>query len=377
MNDFKGGDLLDGIPSFYYTVSVACRYRMRRLAAQIRVRVVKDMIFKPKQLGDMGLDPEQLAEDKKKCRKIGPCGVGQKAIYLNSFYIDRQYYVPFASVKRMFKRVALSRGGFSGKGLFASIPYLVVEFDNGKQKQCNFKHEEQVDRMLEYVGKSHPGIPLHSVEAEKKLNEKAKQLSERKARIASAQAKDEIEKLERAAAYLEKRPQLYQELSAASKRKRTYERSNPAYKWVAVFIMLLGAGALIYGIYALMTHAGMALYFLLFGLAAIFLFSSANVLPTARNNRRAIEKRLADAEAAMERHISAYDQFPLPARYAHPAVLSRMIEVLAYDRAADADTAFETVKKDLQAINSSVTVEQEEYDEIMAIKPMFLVHNYE
>ena len=44
------------------------------------------------------------------------------------------------SVRRVFKRVAMSKGGFTGKGAFGSIPYLVVEYDDGAQKQCNFKH---------------------------------------------------------------------------------------------------------------------------------------------------------------------------------------------------------------------------------------------
>lgn len=34
------------------------------------------------------------------------------------------------------------------------------------------------------------------------------------------------------------------------------------------------------------------------------------------------------------------------------------------------------LKEDLKALNSSVVVEQEEYDEIVAIKPMFLVMDY-
>ena len=34
------------------------------------------------------------------------------------------------------------------------------------------------------------------------------------------------------------------------------------------------------------------------------------------------------------------------------------------------------MKEDLKALNSSVTVEQDEYEEIMAIKPMFLVMDY-
>lgn len=78
-------------------------------------------------------------------------GVGKKALYLNSFYIDRQYYIPVRSVSRVFKRVAMSKGGFSGKGMFATIPYLVVVYEDGKEKQCNFKYEDQVDIFLSWI----------------------------------------------------------------------------------------------------------------------------------------------------------------------------------------------------------------------------------
>ena len=75
------------------------------------------------------------------------------------------------------------------------------------------------------------------------------------------------------------------DLSQSAKKKRTYDRSNPAYKWVALAIVLMGGAAFVYGIYALTTHAGFGMYFLLFGLAAIFLFAGANVLPTSKNNK--------------------------------------------------------------------------------------------
>ena len=84
------------------------------------------MFLKPQKLGNDGLSEEELLADRKNCKKIGPCGVGKKALYLNSFYIDRQYYIPVRSVSRVFKRVAMSKGGFSGKGMFATIPYLVL-----------------------------------------------------------------------------------------------------------------------------------------------------------------------------------------------------------------------------------------------------------
>ena len=48
--------------------------------------------------------------------------------YLNSFYIDRRYYLPYGSITRVFKRVAMSSGGFSGKGVFASMAYLAVSY---------------------------------------------------------------------------------------------------------------------------------------------------------------------------------------------------------------------------------------------------------
>ena len=53
------------------------------------------MIFRPAQLGMAKLDRLELEADKKACRKIGPCGVGKKALYLNSFYIDLRYYLTY------------------------------------------------------------------------------------------------------------------------------------------------------------------------------------------------------------------------------------------------------------------------------------------
>ena len=127
------------------------------------------MIFKPAQLGMAKLDPQELEADKKACRKIGPCGVGKKALYLNSFYIDRRYYLPYGSITRVFKRVAMSSGGFSGKGVFASMAYLVVEYDGGKQKQCNFKDERDVDALLEVLAKEQPNIPRLSAAGEAEI----------------------------------------------------------------------------------------------------------------------------------------------------------------------------------------------------------------
>ena len=81
--------------------------------------------MKPQRLGNVSIPDEELIKDKKECKKIGPCGIGKKAVYLSSFYIDRRYYIPISSVKRIFKRIAMSKGGFTGKGVFGTLSYLM------------------------------------------------------------------------------------------------------------------------------------------------------------------------------------------------------------------------------------------------------------
>ena len=335
------------------------------------------MIFKPYPLSTARLTDAELAADKQRCRKIGPCGVGTKALYLNSFFIDRRYYVPLTAVQRVFKRVAMSKGGFSKRGVFAAIPYLVVEYDGGRQKQCNFKYEEQVDQLLACLEKTHPEIKLVSADVEKRLAERQRKLAAQKKPDISPQARKNIQSLQDAADYLDKKPELALELSQSARRKRAYLCSNPSYRWAALAITLMGVSALVYGVYLFTQHGGFAVYFTLFGMAAIFMFSGASVLPTARNNKTAIMDRARKAQQAMEEYISSYHDFPLPARYAHPIVLKRMQRAIENGRAIWPSDALEVVKQDLKALNSSVEVDQEEYDEVVAIKALFLNENYQ
>lgn len=332
-------------------------------------------MFTPVKLGNTTLPPEVLKADKKSCKRYGPCGVGEQALYLNSFFIDRRYYVALESVRRVFKRVAMSKGGFTGKGAFGSIPYLVVELDDGSQKQCNFKHEEDVDLLLAHMARVCPDIPRHSVEAERRLREKAEREAKRYLKQLTPQAQAARETLEQAQQLLEEYPEQTAKLSTAAKAKRVNDRSNPAYRWVALAIIVAGIAAVVYGITALIRGQDVGVYFALFGLAAIFFFSGAHVLPTAKNNKKAIaqewERSISDVAALLP------EDFPVPARYAHPVVLQRMIRVLREGRAQSVGEALNVMKKDLKALNASVQVEQEEYDEVVAIKPMFLLWDYE
>ena len=338
------------------------------------------MIFRPAQLGMAKLDRLELEQDKKACRKIGPCGVGKKALYLNSFYIDRRYYLPYGSISRVFKRVAMSSGGFTGKGMFASMAYLVVEYDGGKQKQCNFKDERDVDKLLEVLAKEQPQIPLLSEAGEQALQKKEAEKAARKLPELTDEAKHSVTVLRKAKEYLEEKPELAEELSAAERRKRAQLQSKPVYRYVALAIFVFGIVSAAYGLYAVTNHVGnYGIYFALFGFAAIFLFSSYNMLPTARNNNNAIMKRADKAEAAMAEYAKHYPNgaFPVPSCYAHPIVLKQMTDAIEEGRAVTVPEALDAVEKRLQALNADVQVEQEEYDEVVVIKAMFLNHDYQ
>ena len=338
------------------------------------------MIFRPAQLGMAKLDRLELEQDKKACRKIGPCGVGKKALYLNSFYIDRRYYLPYGSISRVFKRVAMSSGGFTGKGMFASMAYLVVEYDGGKQKQCNFKDERDVDKLLEVLAKEQPQIPLLSEAGEQALQKKEAEKAARKLPELTDEAKHSVTVLRKAKEYLEEKPELAEELSAAERRKRAQLQSKPVYRYVALAIFVFGIVSAAYGLYAVTNHVGnYGIYFALFGFAAVFLFSSYNMLPTARNNNNAIMKRADKAEAAMAEYVKHYPNgaFPVPSCYAHPIVLKQMTDAIEEGRVVTVPEALDAVEARLKSLNADVQVEQEEYDEVVVIKAMFLNHDYQ
>ena len=85
------------------------------------------MALTPVQLGTAAIAKDTIKADKAACKPFGPCGVGKAALYIGTYFIDRYYYIALDSVQRVFKRVAMSRGGFSGHGVFGAIPYLVVQ----------------------------------------------------------------------------------------------------------------------------------------------------------------------------------------------------------------------------------------------------------
>lgn len=207
------------------------------------------------------------------------------------------------------------------------------------------------------------------------MEQKAKEEAARYLSELTSDAQSAKEELEKAQKFLSGYPELTGQLSKAARAKRVNQHTNPAYRWVALAIVLAGAAALVYGIISWRNGGDFGMYFALFGFAAIFFFSGAHVLPTAKNNKKAVARAWEEAQANLA-HVLP-DDFPLPARYAHPVVLTRMIRILREGRAQSADEALEVLKTDLKALNADVQVSQEEYDEVVAIKSMFLLSDYQ
>ena len=325
-----------------------------------------------KALSSVTLDKDVLQYDKKTCTIFGRCGVGRKALYLNDFSRRRNKYVPFSAVQRVFKRVAGS--GPSAEGAFSSVVYLVVVYDDGKEKQCLFKREDELDNMMAYIGKMHPEIPLVHAKAEAAIAQRQAEKAAKIRRELSREEEAQIKRLEMAKDFLEKRSDLTDALMYDAKEKRQSQTANASYRWGALAISLFGVAMCGYGIYALMAKLNYASYFIIFGLAILFLFG--RILPTKRSSKAYIDEQWTKACEALEKHIKGFGTFPVPARYAHPVTLTRMIRVIREGRAQEAQEALEVVKADLKKLNADVKVDQEEYEEVVTIKPMFLVAEY-
>lgn len=333
------------------------------------------MVFAPHAIGKRTLDDKSLELDRKSCKKFGPCGVGKEALYLGGRFLDRRYYIPWKEVKRVFKRVAMSKGGFSGKGMFGSMAFLVVQFGS-EEKECPFKFENDVDRLLACVEQEQPKIPTHSVKAANKLAKAEAAEEARYLKELSPEAAAAVDALTGDRDFLALRPSLCDSLTGMARNKRIVDNISPTHRAVGAVLGLGGIIALAYGLYGLLTHVGAAMYFILGGGAAFFAALSSNTLPTRYNSKKRAQADWDTAVEAMRGYLRGRPGFSVPPQYAHPVVLTRMIRALREGRARTAAEALDVVKADLKALNSSVTVSQKEHDEVVEIKPLFLVCEY-
>lgn len=329
---------------------------------------------KVKALSRVTIPEDAVRRDRKKCRKYDQCGLGEKAIFLGSHFAPRKYYVPYEAVTHVFKRVAVSAG--SGKGLLAPVLYIVVQFDDGREYQNHFKYLQDADKMLDDLGRTHPEIVLMPPEGAKRAAERA----ENEARVARAvlsdEAEREVRKLEKAAAELEKRPSLYQNLAAAAREKRRQDLVRPGYRALALILFLAGAAALVAGILRIAGgRAGsIAFLILLAGAALMFMMVNSRVLEFPGRGRKAAARAYETAVRDMTRALKG-ENFPVPAALAHPAVLSRMIRIIREGRAEDCRSALAVLHDDLMAIDAHVALSGQDYEEVVAIKPLFMIYD--
>ena len=335
------------------------------------------MVFLLSPLGNRTLSRDELENDKKNCIKCGPCGAGKKALYIGSRFLSRRLYIPWEEVGRVFKRVAMSQGAYTGRGIFGAMSYLVVQYGNGREASCYFKHENELDSFLALIEREHPRIPVHSREAEERLSRAKAQEERRYLRKLSDKGTQTLELLRDSLAFLEREPGLSRRLTAAAKQKRIVDQLKPSVLVLGLIMTISGAALAAYGLYAVLTGSDAGWYFLLGGGALFFFALSAGIVPGRWTSRK---KALLEWEAAVEAsraYTAGREDFPVPPQYSHTTVLTRMIRIVREGRAEEAGGALSVLKADLRALNSSVRVSQEEHDEVAEIKPLFLVCSYE
>ena len=325
-------------------------------------------------LSEKKLEKDILKKDKREALRIGAIGIGAKALYLNSFYIDRMYYIPIEAVERVYKRVAMSKGGFSGKGIFASLSYLVVEYDGGKEKACLIRKEWRVDEVLSEIRKRFPAIPTMSKRAEEKLRaeeveEKAKLLPK-----LSEEAEGALSEIEKAEAILLRREDLYQNLAVQAKRERMVQSTNPYYGHFAL-LLFLGAVLCLFSAFFLYKNREQSLAIVLLGFALMLLMMGLRVRPTGKNNREAVKKEYEESIRKMKDYLSG--DFPLPPQYGHPLCLEWMRQSILEGKAKSVQEAYLLLKQELKELDSTKQVSQKVYDRIIIIKSMFLAAEYQ
>ena len=111
------------------------------------------MLIPPCSLSTSPLDKEELKADKKNALRFESCALGKRAIYVGGLFLGSIYYAPLHRVKRVYKRLAVSKGFYEGK-VYGTLAYLVVQYNDGMEKTCRFEHEEALDNMLSAIRNS-------------------------------------------------------------------------------------------------------------------------------------------------------------------------------------------------------------------------------
>lgn len=331
-----------------------------------------------KEIGNIKLEKEVIRQDRKNCVRVNNHGIGKEAIYLGNYFFARCNVIPIKCITRIFKRVAMSKGGFTGKGIFASIAYIVIVCNDGTEVQASLKDEILADKFIDYIKEHFPSIKTLSAKQEESLEKIKKERESRKVKNLSEVAKSSLENLKDLKEKLLKEKDVYRQYSIAAKEKRALMLAKNVYIYFLWVIFAFGIITFIYGIYSIINHQGMAIYVTLFGFAVIFFFISMQILPTQRYNKKSIleryEKAKKDAIITTKHFIS--DGYAIPSKYVHFSTVSRVIVGIEEGRGESIADAYKIFVSELKKMNKDTLLYPDEYEEIMDIKPIYLVEDY-
>ena len=326
-------------------------------------------------LGRMALDSDEVREDRKRCRQYDQCGLGDKAIYMGTAMHPRKLYVPYASVTHVFKRVGVSSP--SGKGFLAPVLFLVVRYDDGKERECSFRYLQDADKMLDDLERNHPEILLLSPEGVRKQKEREELESRIRSNVLSETASHSKKLLEDARWEVHKRPAVYEKLAAMAKLKRHADLMKPWITYAAVGLLAAGAVITLAGVVIMQRgNKGVGAVAALVGMMLVFLAVNSKGLPSKLTDKKLRNREYEAALEDMERSLRHLKSFPIPYCYAHPDTLDRMIRILQELRAETVEEALEVLKDDLKSMDSGVVLQKEDYRQVVTIKPLFTVQNY-
>ena len=120
------------------------------------------MIFPPRSLSERVLPRNELEADKETINKYEDCGLGKKALYVGAFGLGRRRYIPIGNIKRVYKRLAVSKGFFEEGKVYSTISYMVILYDRDKEKVVRFINEENLNALLVDI-KDHTKIAIGKV----------------------------------------------------------------------------------------------------------------------------------------------------------------------------------------------------------------------
>ena len=95
------------------------------------------------------LPKEAWKADYSAALRFGQAALGEQALYISGEGSLRLCCIPLAQIECVFKRLAVTKGYFSG-GVFGALPYLVVRYSGG-ERVFRFRREEELDLLLQEI----------------------------------------------------------------------------------------------------------------------------------------------------------------------------------------------------------------------------------